>query len=101
MTVSFSLAIATMSPAYTSSVDSWSFPFRKYAPRPDNQGVLAAQIPHEFKVHAQWGELRGKPGDYLVKDYEHRETEYPDDVWIVDQTLFAATYDWDVEGKGV
>lgn len=75
--------------------------WQKHIPRPDNQGVLAAQISHEFTVHAEWGELRGKPGDYLVKDYEDRETEYPDDIWIVDRSLFVATYDWTTEGKGI
>lgn len=69
--------------------DGW----QKYRPRPDDQGVMAAQIPHAFAVQAQWGELRGKPGDYLIKNYEDRNVAHPDDVWIVDQQLFAATYE--------
>jgi hypothetical protein len=52
-------------------------------------------------VHATWGELHGKPADYLVKDDEDRETEYPDDVWISDQALFVATYDWTTKGKDI
>lgn len=34
----------------------------------------------------------GKAGDYLVKNYTDRDVAYPPDVWIVDQTLFKATY---------
>lgn len=69
--------------------DGW----QKYVPRPDNQGVMAAQIPYAFTVHTTWGELRGKPGDYLIKNYEDRDAPHPSDVWIVDQKLFAATYE--------
>jgi hypothetical protein len=68
--------------------DGW----RKYVPHPDAQGVLATQIEHAFSVHASWGQLTGKPGDYLVKNFQDRETPYPTDVWIVDQTLFGQTY---------
>lgn len=69
--------------------DGW----QKYRPRPDGQGVMAAQIPHAFTVEAQWGLLRGKAGDYLVKNYAYRDVADPKDVWIVDQQLFAATYE--------
>jgi hypothetical protein len=64
----------------------------KYLPRPDSQGVMAAQVSHAFTVHARWGVLSGKPGDYIVKNFADRDVLYPDDVWIVDQTLFQATY---------
>jgi hypothetical protein len=67
--------------------------WQQYVPGPDNQGVMAAQIPHPFVVQATWGELRGKPGDFLIKNYEDRLVTCPADVWIVDQRLFAATYD--------
>ncbi len=69
--------------------DGW----RKYAPHPDAQGVLATQIDHPFEVQATWGRLTGKPGDFLVKNFQDRETAYPTDVWIVDQTLFRQTYE--------
>jgi hypothetical protein len=68
--------------------DGWT----KYAPRPDNQGVMAAQVPHGFVVQAKWGVLSGKPGDYLVKPFADRDVAHPDDVWIVDQKLFRETY---------
>jgi hypothetical protein len=68
--------------------DGW----RKYVPHPDAQGVLATQIDHGFSVQASWGKLTGKPGDLLVKNFQDRDTVYPTDVWIVDQTLFSQTY---------
>ncbi len=67
--------------------------WRKYLPHPDAQGVLATPIEHPFEVQATWGRLTGKPGDFLVKKYQDRETTYPADVWIVDQTLFRQTYE--------
>lgn len=75
--------------------DGW----RKYRPHPDAQGVLATQIDHAFEVQATWGQLTGKPGDYLVKNFQDRDTAYPADVWIVDQTLFRQTYESVVPGK--
>lgn len=71
------------------SSDGWA----KYAPHPDNTGVLAAQINHPFEVHATWGLLKGKIGDYLVKNYDDRDVADPSDVWIVARTLFEATYE--------
>lgn len=53
---------------------------------------MATQIDHPFEVHAQWGKLTGKQGDFLVKNYGDAETDYPEDVWIVDRTLFGQTY---------
>lgn len=67
--------------------------WRKYQPHPDAQGVLVTPIEHPFEVQATWGRLTGKPGDFLVKKYQDRETTYPADVWIVDQTLFRQTYE--------
>jgi hypothetical protein len=64
----------------------------KYVPRPDNQGVMAAQVPHAFTIRARWGLLSGKAGDYVIKSFSDREVAYPDDVWLVDQKLFQATY---------
>jgi hypothetical protein len=68
--------------------DGW----RKYVPRPDNEGVMAAQVDHEFAIEAEWGTLQGKPGDYVLKNYSDRDVAAPDDVWVVDQGLFKATY---------
>jgi hypothetical protein len=71
------------------SADGW----RKHLPHPDNTGVMAARIDHPFAVTAKWGELTGKTGDFLVKNYDDHDTPYPDDVWIVDAALFQATYE--------
>lgn len=67
--------------------------WQQFVPRVDAEGVMAVQIDHAFSVHTRWGELAGKPGDYLVKNYSDRNEPFPEDVWIVDQTLFAATYE--------
>lgn len=77
--------------AATDEVDAEGW--RKYKPNPDAQGVMAMPIDHPFEVHAKWGKLSGKKGDFLVKNFSDRETAYPEDVWIVDQTLFAQTYE--------
>ena len=66
--------------------------WRLFEPKPDSSGVMAAQVDHAFTVEASWGTLSGKPGDFAVKNYEDLDVAYPDDVWIVDQALFAATY---------
>jgi hypothetical protein len=49
--------------------------------------VQAAQIKVAFRVQANWGELSGKANDYVV-----RSTTDPTDVWIVDRTIFEASY---------
>lgn len=69
--------------------DGW----HKYLPRADAQGVLAVQLDQPFAVQTAWGQLAGKPGDYLVKNFQDRDVAYPDDVWIVDQKLFRETYE--------
>lgn len=74
----------------TEEVDSDGW--RMHIPRPDNQGVMAAQVSHPFEVQATWGMLTGKAGDYVVKNVADREIAHPTDVWIVDQALFLATY---------
>jgi hypothetical protein len=68
--------------------DGW----RRYLPHPDNTGVMAARVEHPFAITAKWGELKGKPGDYVVKNYDDRDAPFPEDVWIVDAALFQATY---------
>lgn len=69
--------------------DGW----RKYVPKPDAEGVMAAQIDHPFQVEASWGKLEGKANDFLVKNFADRNEPYPDDVWVVDAKLFEATYE--------
>lgn len=69
--------------------DGW----RKYEPRPDAEGVMAAQVAHSFTVTASWGRLSGKAGDYVLKNFRDRSVSYPQDVWVVDQSLFRATYE--------
>ena len=75
----------------TDEVDSEGW--RKCLPSPDAEGVMAAQVNHPFTVRAAWGSLSGKAGDYILKNAADRDTAYPANVWIVDQTLFRATYE--------
>ncbi len=75
-------------PTSERNADGW----RKYVPRPDAKGVMAAKVEHPFRVRASWGELSGKAGDYIVKNYDDRDDADPEDVWIVDNALFRATY---------
>ena len=67
--------------------------WRKCDPKPDAAGVMAAQVPHAFQVVAKWGLLKGKQDDFIVKNYKERNNDHPQDVWIVDQALFEATYE--------
>ena len=50
---------------------------------------MATQIDHPFEVQATWGQ----PGDFLLKNFSDRDIASPDDVWIVDQSLFQQTYE--------
>ena len=72
--------------------DGW----RKYVPQPAARGVMATQIDHPFEVESCWGILAGKPNDFLVKNFQDCSTVYPDDVWVVDQSLFQQTYEVEV-----
>ena len=65
----------------------------KFFPKPEAAGVLAVQINHTFQVIASWGNLTGQPGDYLVKNEADKNVEYPEDVWIVNRTIFEGTYE--------
>jgi len=76
--------------AATEIVDAGGW--RKYLPRPDDEGVLAAEIDHAFAIESRWGSIQGKPGDYVVKHYRDKDVPYPEDVWIVDAGRFQATY---------
>ena len=66
----------------------------EFRPKPASSTVLAAQIEHEFTVdHPSWGLMQGKAGDYLVKNLADIETDFPADIWIVDQSIFKSTYE--------
>ena len=82
----------TLLKRYTATDEITDDGWREYQPHADAQGVMATPINHPFEVHATWGTLRGKAGDYLLKNYQDRETAYPADVWVVDRGLFEETY---------
>ncbi len=63
-----------------------------FLPREEASVVAAVQMDKEFQVEARWGTLTGKAGDYLLIWAEEEESDNPTDVWIVDKTLFEATY---------
>ena len=71
----------------------------KYEPRLDQAGVLAAQVRHSFAIDTERGRLRGKAGDYLLKDDDDADARYPRRLWIVDRKLFNATYKRDNDGS--
>ncbi len=87
--VTEAMLTARYTPTEIVDTDGW----RKYAPRLDAEGGMAAQVPHAFTVTATWGRLSGKAGDYVLKNFCDREVAYPQDVWVVDQSLFRATYE--------
>lgn len=78
---------------YTATDDLTSDGWRLYAPKADAEGAMAAPVTHAFSVVATWGKLHGKAGDYVLKQFSDRGEPYPQDVWIVDQSLFRATYE--------
>jgi tetratricopeptide (TPR) repeat protein len=69
--------------------------WRKYVPNPDSSRVFAAAIHHDFRVETCRGDMFGAAGDYLVKSIADGDVMYPDDVWIVDKTVFGSTYSID------
>jgi hypothetical protein len=70
--------------------DGW----QEFLPKPEASGVMAAQIDHDFSVeHPSWGTFYGKAGGYLVKSYEDKDTEFPEDIWIVKKEIFESTYE--------
>ena len=78
---------AAVTKKYSPTDDVDAAGWRKHVPQPDAEGVMAAQVNHPFAVMTSWGRLAGKAGDFVVKNFRDRETELPDDVWIVDQGL--------------
>ena len=59
---------------------------------------MATPIGHPFEFRATWGQRPDKPGDFLRENFSDRKTTSPDDVWIVDQTLFRQTHKEAVAG---
>jgi hypothetical protein len=66
------------------NVDGW----QRFDPKPGVAPVEVAQIETDFRVTAQWGELKGKAQDYVV-----RSTTDPKDIWLVDKAIFEASYE--------
>jgi hypothetical protein len=66
--------------------------WQKFIPKPETAGVLAVQIHHSFQVITSWGELKGQPGDYIVKNELDKNIAYPEDVWIVAKNIFEESY---------
>src|SRR5262249_5929987 len=57
----------TYTPQDAQAVERDPQAWHTFEPRPDGEGVLAAQVNEPFVVEAAWGTLTGRPGDYLVK----------------------------------
>jgi hypothetical protein len=64
--------------------------FRKFLAKSE---VMAAQVDHPFHVKTSWGDLEGRPGDFILKSFEDNGVKYPDSVWILDKKLFADKYE--------
>jgi len=68
--------------------------WQKFLSKADAVGVMAVSIDHDFAVeHQVWGTFHGKAGSYLVKSYDYKDTEFPEDMWIVNQKIFESTYE--------
>ncbi|MBU2651741.1 MAG: hypothetical protein KKA81_12470 [Bacteroidetes bacterium] len=79
-------------PAYGSEPDKGGW--QEFIPKPEAGGVMAAQVEFDFVIeHPTWGNMKGKSGDYLVKNYEDKDSQYPDDMWIVRNEIFKCTYE--------
>lgn len=83
----------TLFAKYEPTADYNSDGWQKFTPKPDSAGVQAAQINHAFDVIASWGNLAGKPNDYLVKNDSDKKVDYPEDVWVVSREIFEGTYE--------
>lgn len=78
---------------YIASGDIDADGWQRFDPKPEAAPAQAAQVSHAFRVQAHWGELTGKPDDYVV-----RSTTDPTDIWIVDKAIFEASYEVRREG---
>lgn len=74
-----------------SPTESFDNGWQCFSPKSDSEGVEATQVDHAFRIQAHWGILNGKPGDYVV-----RSRTDSTDVWIVDKSIFEATYQREV-----
>lgn len=61
--------------------------FFVFKPKPTKE-KLFVQMLNSFTVHASWGILSGKKGDYLCKWFDEALDPDPKDVWIVDKNVF-------------
>jgi hypothetical protein len=62
--------------------------WQRFDPKPDSEPVEVAQVDQPFRIVAHWGELAGKAGDYVV-----RSKSDPTDIWLVDKSIFEASYE--------
>ena len=76
--------LANYDPSGVFDKDAW----QRFDPKANTESVLAAQLDFPFQVASPRGELNGKPGDFVVVNSSDMA-----DVWIVDQQIFAATYE--------
>lgn len=78
------------SPSGEVDSDGWE----RFDPKPDSAAVEVARVYEPFRIIAQWGELTGKSGDYVV-----RSAADPIDTWIVDRDIFEASYELSLPGR--
>ncbi len=71
-------------PTHVTDDEGW----QRFDPKPDGPWVEAAVVSIPFRILSLWGELTGKPGDYLV-----RSSSDTSDIWIVDRAIFEASYE--------
>ena len=62
--------------------------WQQFDPKPEATPVLAVQMDAPFRIRSEWGELRGKAKDYVV-----RSMADTNDVWIVNKSIFEASYE--------
>jgi hypothetical protein len=86
---------AKLTEKYSPSTERDAEGLERFDPKPESAPVEATAVDRPFRVAATWGELTGKPGDYVV-----RSTTDPDDVWIVGKTIFEASYEMVDGGDG-
>ena len=66
--------------------------FYVFKPKLEKEKMFV-QIPNSFVVHASWGVLNGKKGDYLCKWFDDGLDPDLQDVWIVDKDIFKRTHE--------
>lgn len=73
------------SPSDQLGVSGW----QRFDPKEDSEPVEATRVDQSFRVISQWGELAGKANDYVV-----RSKSDPTDIWVVDNAIFEASYEF-------